>query len=228
MFLKQVSENGTVHIHTLNHDLLFEKLSYTSYLEANVDDGFEEMGSPYFGKLTNGYKVRLRYFADKFEKKFRLYKLHGSIDQIKFYSNDNSIKAIKTVKGVGITEFYKEYADSDGILKYENCWINYHADFLSGTTEKIKMYGNEYYYQTIFNHFKANLNKSKYLIIIGYSFRDPEINRMINDNFVADRGKIIVIDPYMPKVENFIPDINISKISKSISNVTIKELTDSL
>ena len=88
---------------------------------------------------------------------------------------------------------------------------------------------NEYYYQTIFEHFKQNLNDSKYLIIIGYSFRDTEINKIINDNFLnSDDKRIIVIDPHMPKVEEFISSGKIYKIGKSISLVTLKELTECL
>ena len=226
-FMRQRGEKGNVHIHTLNHDLLFEKLSNTSYLEAKVDDGFEEMGSPYYGKLDNGYKVRLRFFADKFENRYRMYKLHGSIDQIRFYSKDDSVTAIKTVQGVGITEFYKEYKDTDGKLKYENCWINYHADFLSGTTEKIKMYGSEYYYKRIFEHFNANLKSSDYLIVIGYSFRDSAINQMINESFLNKENKrIIVIDPYMPKIEDILKTEKIDKIEKSVSDLTLQELNN--
>jgi hypothetical protein len=226
-FLKKIGKENIIHIHTLNHDLLMEKFSNTAYLNTELNDGFEEMGSSYYGQLNNGYKVRLKYYTDYFESNFRLYKLHGSIDQIKFCSNDNTITAIKTLPSIRMTEFYREYRDTDGKLKYENCWINYFTDFLSGTTEKINMYGTEYYYKNIFEHFQNNLKNSEKLFIIGYSFRDSGINNMINKYFCTNiERKAIIIDPVMPDIGTCLKNVTIIPFEKSISEVTNEELIE--
>lgn len=78
-----------VHVHTLNHDLLFESLSNSYGLANKFNDGFEEIGSPFYG-LYQGYNIRLKRYADKFSdhKALSLYKLHGSIDQY-IYRTEN-------------------------------------------------------------------------------------------------------------------------------------------
>ena len=52
---------------------------------------------------------------------------------------------------------------------------------------------------------------------------------MINDNFNSSNNQtIIVIDPFMPKVEDHLSHKNIKKFSKSIADVTKDELNKSL
>lgn len=43
-------------------------------------DGFEELGSPFYGELLRTYKCRLSRYTGKYTKKIRLYKLHASKD----------------------------------------------------------------------------------------------------------------------------------------------------
>lgn len=86
---EQWGKEGVVHIHTLNHDLYLERLA-VSGMQGELSDGFDEIGSPYFGKLTcnkRSYMVRLSRYKEKYDKKFNLYKLHGSRDYVCYHSH---------------------------------------------------------------------------------------------------------------------------------------------
>ncbi|RPI16265.1 MAG: hypothetical protein EHM58_12300 [Ignavibacteriae bacterium] len=200
--LEYLSNDFTIHIHTLNLDLLMEYLSFSDSVGGNLDDGFEEIGSPYYAKhYEYGYMIRLRYFSNKYDQNFRLYKLHGSVDHIPFNFN-KEFTVVKSVRGIGMTDFYKEFRNQQGEFEYYNCSWNSYPDFLCGTTEKIKRYNDSYYYQKVFEHFKNNLLSSSYLIVIGYGFGDPEINKMIKDKFLSAPGKkMLVINPTKPSSE---------------------------
>ena len=200
--LEYLSNDYIIHLHSLNLDLLMERFAYSDSIRAELDDGFDELGSPYYAKhFEDGHMIRLRYFSNRYEKNFRLYKLHGSVDHIPFnYNNEYTI--IKSVKGIGMTDFYKEIKNQNDELEYYNCSWNNYPDFLCGTTEKIKRYNDSYYYQKVFEHFNNNLLNSSYLIVIGYSFGDPEINNIIKDKFLSEPNKkMLVINPSKPTSE---------------------------
>lgn len=129
--LESLGVDNVVHIHTLNHDLFFEDFKSSDWLQGDLSDGFKELGSPYYGLLQDRYRVRLSYFTNEYETRYRLYKLHGSTDQYPYYLQHTGLDAyIKIKPGIGETDFFKEVSDDQGELNYENCWINYHSDFL--------------------------------------------------------------------------------------------------
>lgn len=195
--LQLIGENNITHIHTLNHDLHMEQLEHTDQLAFKFSDGFIELGSPYYVR-HKGYKIRTRFFDDKYDTRFRLYKLHGSVDNIIYIFNQEK-KAIKHIFGTNYTEYLREYRDISGTLKYHDFPWNWFPDFLSGTTVKTQRYGDPYYYEKVFNHFRANLQCSKLLIVIGYGFGDAEINRLISEEFISREDvKMVVIDPFRP------------------------------
>lgn len=216
---------GLTHIHTLNHDIFFETLSHSDWIQGNFSDGFEEMGSKYYGGLKGNVKIRLSYFTNNYTKQFRLYKLHGSFDQFPFHLQDSGIDTYVKIKmGMGTTEFYKEVEDGKGGYKYVNDWINYHPDFLSGTTSKILRYGEPYYYDKVFSNFKTNLSQSNKLIIIGYGCGDSEINNMIEANFDYKKYPVIIVEPYPTKqTESFAKKFNGKIIEKTPSTLKIKD-----
>lgn len=218
---KLAESNDEIHVHTLNHDLFFERLNHTDWLKSELCDGFEELGSPYYGKLNvrdRIYNVRLERYTGKYNKKFRLYKLHGSRDYGLYYGPKGITLIpemyLKTRFGVGFGDLYKETMDKDGNLIYENCWINYHADFLTGTTSKIERYREPLLYQILFDLFRKNLQTSDMLIIIGYGAKDSEINKMLLENFDFKSKPCIIIDPY--------PGKNVEELAKSLSAKIIK------
>lgn len=190
-----------IQIHTLNHDLLFEELSESDTMVLNFSDGFDELGSPYYGKDNDYHKVRLRRFTDNYTSKFCLYKLHGSIDSYIFGKPDSSIyDTVKVPWGIDSTTLFKEVINEDGgSYHYETYNGNYYPDFLSGTTEKLLSYNKDRYYESVFRSFSENIRKSDILISIGYGLMDIGINEIIRKCFLVDPTKtMIVITPNKP------------------------------
>jgi hypothetical protein len=197
--LDELENFDIIHLHSLNHDLYMEYLSQSDTMRSNFDDGFQEIGSPYYGNLNKKYErytVRLPMFINKYEKKYRYYKLHGSINNYWFNEGDNST-LIRLKWGLGKTDACKE-VNENGILKYHKYPLYFHSDFLSGTTAKIERYDKGHYYPIMFKYFVKHLNISDYLIIIGYGFGDSKINEMIHENF--NGKKIFVVD--IKKIDN--------------------------
>ncbi|GAB4159348.1 MAG: hypothetical protein Tsb0033_13760 [Winogradskyella sp.] len=196
-FLEQTGKTSIVHIHTLNHDILFETFNHTDWINGELSTGFEELGSKFYARMQDNIMIRLSCFTNRYDTRYRLYKLHGSIDQFPFRHQDGSPKEyIKIKKGVNISNLYKEVQKGDGEFNYENDFTNYYADFLSGTSSKILRYNDEGYYKEVFNHFKSNLTKSDRLIIVGYGCRDSKINEFILNNFDFRNKETVIIDPY--------------------------------
>ena len=189
-------EYDIIHIHTLNHDLLLEELSHSDAMVGDFCDGYDLIGTPFFGKYKEIYPVRLRYFTNRFDEKIRLYKLHGSIDSYIYNFQNKEYISIKTLPGVDTTTLSKEFLNEKGETEVDRCWWNYYPDFLSGTTEKIERYRDIHYYQRIFNHFENNLKNSNRLITIGYGLGDSKINEFIENNLLSDPSrKVLIIDP---------------------------------
>lgn len=199
--LKEWGDENAVHVHTLNHDMLFEDFNYSDWLMGKLSDGFEELGSPFYGKLKGefaDYYVRLSHFTNTYDTNFRLYKLHGSLDQYPFHTQKEGVVAYVKIKpSVSDMDLYKEVRLEDGQLIYIRDWINSHSDFLSGTTSKITRYNESPYYRLVFERFLENLGLSDTLIIIGYGCLDSEINNMI-DKYFKDKP-IFVVEPYPGK-----------------------------
>lgn len=228
---EQWGKEGLVHIHTLNHDLYLERLAVSDWMQGELSDGFNEIGSPYFisspyfGGLTKNKKdkIRVPFYNEKYDKKFRLYKLHGSRDyacyrtskkhlseeELELWKDDwllnNLFKGndefkipvayLKTKFGIGY-ELYKEICDNKGNpVEYEIYPVDNHADFLTGTTSKIKRYGEPLLYKRLFKYFKSNLEEAEKLIIIGYGAKDEEINRMLVEHFDHQNKPSFIVDP---------------------------------
>jgi hypothetical protein len=233
--IEKLAENHIVNVHTLNHDLFFERLNHTDWINGELCDGFEELGSPFYGKLRSDsrtYNCRLSRYIGKYERKIRLYKLHGSKDYYVYYTNKGKGATlypetyIKTRWGIGNTDFYKEFKNKDGQLEYENCTINYHPDFLTGTTSKIERYREPLLYKKLFELFKKNLINAKMLIIIGYGCKDLEINKYIVDYFGKDKP-CFVIDPSAGNtVKEFITELGSRTrlISKELNDLSIADI----
>lgn len=227
--LENWGSQGIVNIHTLNHDLFLERLNITDWLQGNLCDGFEEMGSQYFGKLrtnNDSYMVRLARYTGNYPTNFRLYKLHGSINYYPFYRDEGGVAIpeiyVKTKIGIGSNNLFKEYQDKNGDLKYDNCWINYHSDFLSGTSSKIIRYREPLLFEPLFKKFKENLSSCDQLIIIGYGCKDEEINRIILENFDFVNKPSFMVNPYPNEtVEGFVRAIKGKLITDSLESLNL-------
>jgi len=225
--LEHWGKSGIVNIHTLNHDLFFERLAKTEWIQRELSDGFQELGTPYYGEVsTDGgrSKIRLPYYLGDYTNKFRLYKLHGSRDYLVFYNSSGVVflpdSYIKIRNGIALHDLYKEMEKENGELSYESCWVNYHADFFIGITKKIERYEEPLLFNKLFEHFRNNLNEAEQLIIIGYGAKDREINRILIDHFDFAAKPCFIVNPY--------PDKEVLELKESLGAVLIKDSLDSL
>ncbi len=229
--LKAFSKDNILNIHSLNHDLLFERFNSTDFFSGNLSDGFEEMGSPFYGKISidgRAYMCRLSRYTGEYKSNIRLFKLHGSRDYLIYYGKNGAYLVpevyVKTRYGVGTTELFKE-VEENGHLKYDNCWINYHSDFLTGTTSKIERYAEPFLFKKLFQHFKENLKSANKLIIIGYGAKDSEVNNIITENFNFKNKPSIIIDPYAgDKVAEFGKALGSKMITKQLEDISLLDL----
>lgn len=213
-FIRESLKTKIVDVHTLNHDLFFDSLASKHVdLWQQFSDGFTEHGSPYFGEVSfdhksdfwtvhKSYKTRLRYYNDEYNNNLRLYKLHGSIDNYTL-QNQNSIDKIRVKKNFTVSEFLMERFDEKSQKYiYDKPFSEQYPDFLSGTTEKIRLY-HDPFYENLFSKFKSNLCNSTHLFIIGYSFQDKGVNEFLENNYLIFNKPMIVIDIKKPNNDIF-------------------------
>lgn len=226
-----LKNDHVLNFHTLNHDVYLERLNRTEWFGSELCDGFEELGSPYYGKLLvegREHKSRLSYYTGNYSSNLRLYKLHGSLDYVLFHTPDGGSllpeNYIKTKWGIGYSNLYKEVEGKKG-LEYFNDWINYHPDFLTGTTSKIGRYKEPTLFKKLFDLFRENLNKSDKLIIIGYGAKDSEVNRMLISHFDHKNKPVVIIDPYPSQsLKDLGGNLNAKFVTTNLNDLRIEEL----
>ena len=261
---EQWGKEGVVHIHTLNHDLYLERLAVSDWMNSELSDGFNEIGSPYFisspyfGGLTKNKKdkIRVQFYNGKYDKKFRLYKLHGSRDyacyrtskkhlseeELELWKDDWVLNNVfngndefkipvaylkmRTPFSLGYV-LYREICDDKGNpVKYEIYPVDNHADFLTGTTSKIKRYGEPLIYKELFEYFKSNLEEAEKLIIIGYGAKDEEINRMLVEHFDHQNKSSFIVDPCAgDSVKELQKNLGATLITTPLEDLTIEEFS---
>jgi hypothetical protein len=207
--LKQDSDIESVHIFTLNHDLLIEK-----YLGSTLVDGFKQCGEFKYFDLSE-YK--------RSDKKFFLYKLHGSINWF-YWSKTNADGnryptklGVKTGGNMGIDY---EIQDSDGSTwrKEEDIPI-----FLTGKNKTFR-----YYYQDYFElHYKfwECLKNNSRLIISGYGGSDNLINFRIKDWLEYDKNNQCVFLNAGDKIPDYFGKTNsCKKYSKWFQDTTLEDI----
>lgn len=204
-FIEEIKDTyEVINFHSLNHDLLLEELSVSDAMNSDISDGFEELGSSFYSLNNEGHTVRLKRFTNSFTKKFRLYKLHGSIDHYIYNFRNIEYTSVKVPSGVSSHKLMKEIINEKGEYVYDRCFWNYFPDFLSGTTEKISSYEEKHFYKPLFDHLITNLQNSECLISIGYGLGDSKINEYIVNYFLSDESKkMIVITPHKPQSDLF-------------------------
>lgn len=200
-YLSELSHEFIVNVHTLNHDLLFESFNKTGFINGSISDGFDEYGSEYYGKLTakgRTYHCRLERYKGRYNTPIRLYKLHGSLDYVPFYRRNEygwmiPENYVKIKWGIGAGNIMKSRESKVG---YDISPFEYHADFLTGTTSKIKRYSEPLLFRKLFKKFRKNLRNAEMLIIIGYGCKDEGINEIIKENFDYNHKLLFIIDAY--------------------------------
>lgn len=119
--------------------------------------------------------------------------------------------------------------DNGNTEAYERYPFAYHANFLTGTTSKIRKYEDPFLFKPLFNLFTENLEKSEILIIIGYGCKDIGINDIIKKHFNGD--KIFIVDPYCDENETvieFAQRIDAQIIKAQISDLKIEYFVNKL
>lgn len=221
-------EDYVVHIHTLNHDLLFDHIGNSTEIQSYFCDGYSELGTNYYGdfdyrsSISVEFKVRLKSFQNHFNLPIRFYKLHGSIDTYSFSLAYPTPDRTRIKTNYGVDNFWKEvYDEKTDTYSYARGITSVYPDFLSGTTEKVLNYSDPYY-EIMFNYFKGNLESSDKLIIVGYGGGDLGINDLISSHFIS-HGKIpCVIDPYA-STKKFYQDNKCNLFEKGIAQVSLEE-----
>ena len=200
-YLSELSKEFIVNVHTLNHDLLFESFNNTGFINGNISDGFDEYGSDYYGKLfanNRTYHCRLERYKGRYNTPIRLFKLHGSLDYVPFYRQNEygfmiPDNYVKIKRGIGAGDIMKGRKSKIG---YDLSPFEYHADFLTGTTSKIQRYNEPLLFRKLFKKFRKNLREAEKLIIIGYGCKDKGINEMIIENFDFNHKQSFIVDAY--------------------------------
>jgi hypothetical protein len=226
--LRKLGENNTVHIHSLNHDMVFERYKSSDYLKGDLSDGFEELGSPYFysmeGGMLGGRMLRISKFTNRYEKVFNLYKLHSSIDYYPFYHADvigsySKETMVKTGMWIRSYNLFKE-SNKNGNLEYFNSWVEYKPDFLTGTDSKILRYKDPVYFEKQFKNFEKNLSVSEMLFVVGYGCNDKEVNNIVFSKFPIGKKRVYVAAKNLtPAIDEFIKKTNAIHILKYVQNI---------
>ena len=224
--ISKLKEDYLVNIHTLNHDLFFESFNRSEYINGDMSDGFDDFGSRYYARLhvpkCDTYLCRLeRYTGRYYGKPIRLYKLHGSLNYVmmhresKFGLIDDC--EVKFRYGMGLMDLLRERSKKNG---YDNDFVSYHADFLTGTTTKMAYYRRSGFYKKMFRKFKNNLIRAKALIVIGYGGKDEGINDYLLNYYDYRNNPCYFIDPGISnnsQLTALADKMNAKKIEKSIS-----------
>lgn len=158
--LEQISKvkHINIDIFTLNHDTILETV-----LTDSVSDGFEN------------FEDGLYIFSNKWDKKIRLHKLHGSIDWRPLYSREQK-KYIPGKFDLSKGDTYIEKSCEKHGYKYEKDYTK----ILTGT--KIKEFEYNFgIYADLFNLFFSRLIESNILFVSGYGWNDSAINLRILD-----------------------------------------------
>ena len=229
--IETLLKDNVINVHTLNHDLFFERLDNTEWINGELCDGFEEHDTQYSGSSSYAKdNIPLPYYSGNYNKRIRLYKLHGSIDYYVFYEKKDNISFIsdayiKNKHGISAQNLFRKKMDN-GNTTYENCWINYHSDFLTGFSSKTDRYNEPLLYKRLFQMFETNLKNADMLIIIGYGFKDDMINKKLSEFFNKNRP-CYIIDLYESnEIKDFISKMGDKTrfINKSIEFLTMNDI----
>jgi hypothetical protein len=232
-YLSKIDRKYFVDIHTLNHDLLFESFNNTPFFEKEkIYDGFSLQDSIYYCHNQQNIPCQLERYKEKFyNTRFRLYKLHGSINYRRYYHPHKNPDVNSNYSTVHLPVEYvkQQYGCEDFIYRKEGQELKYmsttdfHGDILTGTTAKILRYNEPLLYKKLLNKFAYNLNKSEMLIICGYGAGDTEINKIIKQNFAYNKKPVFVINPKaqdLSELDTFFANINSKLITTSLKDIS--------
>lgn len=177
-FIDYISEFESVDIFTLNHDLLLEKVLELNGLK--YSKGFNVEYSP-----ISHNDLSVPFFNNTFKEKFKIHKLHGSLDffQFRHFKQNGS-----WLNPTGECDYYMTTNYS---TKHYSIRINPHTKevlqdynpdivpkFITGV-RKLDIIDNDFLFKQLFENFEKVINKSENLFISGYSFCDEHLNEKL-------------------------------------------------
>lgn len=214
-----IMQNSPTYVYSLNHDVVFEEVC--SYLGIPLKDGFFDDSRKY-GHIAPFYSVsveqlkngNLNLFTEK-DTGINLIKLHGSLDifgveDMKFFLKvkgsgacvgshiEAATEVEKHSQAISIRDQHRTtnelcVEDSDGEIQFLR------RSLLSGGN-KFKGEISQIAPVALLNKFRDSLPLIRELTVIGYSFGDAHINKILYDWMVQSHGKSTIYDPYMKNV----------------------------
>lgn len=209
--MRYLKNNYVVNLHTLNHDMLLDFiLKSNPSICSSIDDGFEIEKSPFYYEGEYNYcgknekNLKIPHYNSKYEKQFRLFKLHGCLGQFVLREKNSTEHRLQLLPGMAIEdERIRSNESPDRVRKLVNTPF-----FLTGKYLKPNYQGTDGSIQKeLFDFFVNNLSNSHAIIIIGYGFGDFHVNEYLRPFFEKEEILKIVIDynsdPHKPNVPFF-------------------------
>lgn len=147
----------------------------------NYDNSVEKAAETFGVKIHTGFDQNKNYYNHSFEELtgsgIKLYKIHGSI------------KWKKSLFETG--DYYGQI--SQGILGMEIPYATFYEPAIIMGEEKLEAKG--YSLDMLFD-FRTEINKTKNLCVVGYSFQDDHINKFLTEWYSkGDNKNAVVVDP---------------------------------
>lgn len=180
-FLQEKLEAKTENLTYLDNLMSLAKMKPVSIFTLNYDDVIEKACQKNDVDIQLGFDQQNRWFTNSFsdmEKGIKLYKLHGSI-----HWKYNLINL-----GPYYEQIFKDKIGMDS--PYERM---YEPALIMGD-EKLETKGH---FLDMFFTFKEELSKQNNLCIVGYSFQDSHINKLLWEwyNKDTENKHVLIVDP---------------------------------
>lgn len=213
-FVNLLRSYDRVNIHTLNHDLLVERILRLNGID--FSDGFSTKNTEL---MSFDPDEKILTFKNEFEQsKVALMKLHGSIDLNKYRIGEETGTHVQIT---GDYLYFKPggYYEKHHVVRIdpttENIVQQFPTDvvpsFITGVGKSKKIW-SDYMYKELFNRFALNIKLGSDLIIIGYSFNDNHVNEIVTQAPIDTH--IINVNPSTCFPFNGYREINIKYMSE--------------
>jgi hypothetical protein len=220
-----------IDIFSLNHDVTMESLLQENHI-AFCDGFVPELHTISESKVLRKYNRELFQIT---QSKVRLYKLHGSIDWLRYSPQGGNWHDEFIGNPRGDASFAFRDEGGQPLLPIES----YEPRILVGTINKMLSYSDGIYADL---HWELDrvLRETRTLAVSGYGFRDTGINwRLIDWVFSSANWRMTIIDPSPDRFRNAAASIdtmwdkwlregNVVLIPRAIEATTWQEIRDSL
>jgi NAD-dependent SIR2 family protein deacetylase len=195
-------------LYTLNYDTLFEQAAQE--INATIIDGFSFNRTPTFNGSNYDLDVvkrehhRVHHEENYEEKVFQLFKLHGSLDWRELKDEegadeDTRVIRVQDIDAPGTTVFIPPSAQ-----KYEQSYAMPYFEMMSRFQQTMR-------------------RESTVLLVVGYSFSDAHINRVILEALASNLNfEIVVVSPGVGASNQIgVPKLLQEKIAKKRTGITL-------